>query len=781
MLKHNLVFALRHFKRFKGSFVINQLGLSIGLAATFLVGLWVYDEWQVDKFHALDDQLYRLVSDAHSNETLLNTSSLVANRLAEEIPEIEAVVNSSWGALHSSLSTEVDQIVLRGEFATAPFFQLFSYPLLQGIADQVLKKPASIVLSEDTALKLYGTTEVIGKVLQWQWYSMQTEVTVTGVFRLPSSSSMQFDYVLSFDVFERYFGERIERGQYNARTYVQAKKEADVVLLNQKIEAFMEEEYPESTWAPFLIPYSNYYLQNTYKNRQAVGGRIVYLRLFTLMAFLILVIACINFMNLSTARASRRMKEMGVKKAIGASKSDLIYQHLLESILQSLVAGLLAICLVVLLLPYFSKTMGKHLDYPSYPLLFLGLGSILLLTGLLAGSYPALYLSAFKPKEILQGTLNTRLGKGGLRKGLVIFQFGTSMIMILAVWTVHRQIAFLQNKYLGYESEQIITFSTNGFSFEKQQDFLARVGNIPGVLQASSISHALVGGQASTADIQWEGKDPDAEIWFEHGSVNFGMLEMLEIELLEGRFFSQQRGNENNKVIINEKALRHMELEEPIGKIVQVGDNRLEIIGIMKDFHFESLHEMVKPTFLRYSDRRALKIAVKIDAIDEQQTLAKIEKLHKSFNTGYPFHFTFLSADYQQNYVAEKKAAILSWFAAALTIFISCLGLVGLSSFVTEKRTQEIGIRKVLGASSLQIVYLLTKDFSKLVFFAVILAAPIGYLLANKWLSTFAYHIEINLHSMGWAGLCLLVMAWLTISLQTIKSARLNPADCISD
>ncbi len=767
--------------RFKGSFFINQIGLSVGLAATFLVALWVYQEWQVDRFHKLDAQLYRLISDAHSHETLLNTSSLLTNQLAEEIPEIEAVVNSSWGAINSSLSTEDKQMALVGEFASSAFFQFFSYPLLRGKTEQVLEKPASIVLSEETALKLFGSTEVVGKVLRWQWYSMQNEVTVTGVFKLPSQSSMQFDYVLSFDVFEQYFRQRIERGQYNARTYVKVQENTDIQALNSKINAFIQERYPESTWTPFLIPYSSFYLQNTYKNRKATGGRIVYVRLFSVIALLILLIACINFMNLSTARASRRMKEIGIKKAVGANRSALIYQHLVEAIVQSCLAGWLAVGLVFLVLPYFSQTMGKDLSLPFTAEGMTATGGLLLLTGLLAGSYPAFYLSSFKPKDILQGSLRAVLGETWLRKGLVIFQFGMSMILILAVWTVHKQVLFMQEKNLGYEKDQIITLSSTGFSIEKQNEFISRLNDVRGVVDASSISHALVGGQASTADIQWAGKDPATQIWFEHGRVNYGMMEMLGLQLLDGRFFSEERGNETDKIIINEKAQKLMGLAEPVGQVIQIGTERLEIIGVTHDFHFESLHENVKPTFFRWSAGRALKIAIKIEARNEQQTLANIERLYKSMATGYPFQFTFLSEDYQQKYVAEKKVAILSRFAAILALFISCLGLLGLSAFMAEKRTKEIGIRKVLGATSQQIVRLLTIDFSKLVFIAILVAAPIGYFLANRWLSTFAYRTEIDLAYIIVAGAFLLLIAWLTISLQTLKAARVNPVDCISE
>lgn len=782
MLQHALLLAFRHFRRYKGSFLINLTGLAAGLTSALLIFLWVNDERQIDQFHQLDDRLYRLISDSHSNETVLNTSLTVVDRLQEEMPEIETVVNSSWANLESSLSNEQEEFALTGEFATPAFFDVFSYPLIQGDPGKVLEQPHSIVLSETTARKLFHTTDVVGKTVSWRWFSHEEEVAVSGVFKdVPARSSQQFDYVLSFDIFESYFQARIERGNYLARTYLTLQSEADADQLNQKIAAFMQREYPESTWRPFVIPYASFYLHNTYKDGRAVGGRVTYVKLFSIIALLVLAIASINFMNLSTARASRRMKEIGIKKTIGASRRSLIFQHFLESVLLSAMAGLLALGAAQILLPQFNQLTGKELqlmaDNQFLPI-FIG---IVFTTGLVAGSYPAFYLSAFKPTMIIRGKLETTFGEQWLRRGLVVFQFGISLILVAAVMVVHRQMDFMQNKNLGYQQDQILTFTTNGLQVEKQQLLLARLREIPGVVDASSITHALVGGQASNANLQWEGKDPEATIWFEHGYVNYGMLEMLNIDLISGRYFSENRGNEANKLVINQTAAEIMGFDDPVGKTVRIADDAYEVIGVTRDFHFESLHELVKPTYFRLNDRWALKMAVQVEAGRERQAIADIEGLYKTFDSGFPFQFTFLNDDYQQKYVAEKRVSSLSRYFAVLAVLISFLGLLALSSFTAERRIKEIGIRKIMGASTRGIICLLSADFTKIVLVAIMVAVPLGAWVSNSWLNTFAYRIELEWWIFAGSGVMMLFIAWLSVGFQTLKAARMNPVSCLKE
>ena len=780
MFQHSLLLSYRSFLRYKGTFLINLAGLASGLACFMLIALWVQDELRIDKFHEHDEQLYRLVSDSHSNETLLNTSSIVANELAGNLPEIESLVHSSWGALKSSLGNHQNHLAFTGEFASPGFFKMFTYPLVHGRPGDVLIKPNSIVVSEETALKLFHTTDVVGKTLEWRWFSWMEEATITGVFKdVPANSSMKFDYVLSYNIFEAHFKERIERGNYNTRTYLKLAEGTDAEELNAKMSAYMQEHHPDRSWVPFVIPYSSYHLYNTYENQKASGGRIVYVRLLSVAAILILVIACINFMNLSTARASRRMKEIGIKKVFGASRKVLVFQYMVEAVSMSTLAGIGSLLLVLLFLPQFNALTGKQLTLlPSIELAAVFIG-VILITGLLSGSYPALYLSSFRPAAVLKGKLTAGFGEKWLRSGLVIFQFGVALILIASVLVVHKQLVFIESKDLGYDQSSIILFNTNGLVAEKQETFLAEVEKLPGVVGASSMSHALVGGQASTNAVQWEGYDPEHLVWFEHGTVNYGMLEMLGIEMAAGRTFSEEYGSEDTKVIINETALKRMELKDPIGKSLTISGTGYQVIGVMKDFHFESLHEPVKPVFLRLTSRWALKIAVRLEPGTENETLAGIEELYRSFQTGFPFEYTFLDQDNQAKYAAEAKIAGLSSYFAGIAIIISCLGLLGLAAYATERRIKEIGIRKVLGSGMPAVVWLLVKDLTKTVAVAIGIGLPLSYWLTKDWLETFAYRIELQWWYFLGAGAVILSVAWLTVSFLTIKAANGNPVQCL--
>ncbi|MEM1134630.1 MAG: ABC transporter permease [Bacteroidota bacterium] len=783
MLRHNLLLTFRTYKRYKSSFFINLVGLSSGLACTLLIYLWVNDELSIDKFHENDQQLYRLVSNSISSKTLLNTSKVFAELLVEEMPEIEEAVFSSWGTIDSYLSSEDDFFNVKGEFGTEAFFDFFSYELIEGNKQHVLNNTKSIVLSESLALKLFQTTEnIVGKRLAWQWFSYEEDVFVTGVFKdLPANSSMQFDYVLSFDVFEEHFRERIERGNQNVKTYFKINKNADIEHLNDKLYAYVKANYENASIFPFVIPYSSYYLYGSFENREQVGGRITYVQLFSIVALFILLMACINFMNLSTAKASRRLKEIGVKKAIGANRKMLIFQYFTESITTAFLALTVAFLLVVIALPFFNQLTGKQLVFGfNLQIIFSAFG-ITMLAGLIAGSYPALFLSSFSPLAVLKGIKQSYFGDAWIRKGLVIFQFTLSVILITGVIIVYKQIELIQNKNLGYESDHIISFKPQGWVSANQETFITEAKKITSVTNASSIFHALFGGQASTADIQWEGKDPDETIWFEHGRVNYGMLEMLDMELLEGRYFSRNFKTDTAKIILNETAVNIMGLQDPIGKTVEISGSKWEIIGVTKDFHFESLHEKIKPTFLRLSRNWARSIVLKIAAGKEREAIAQIEQLHKKLNPGFPFEYKFFDQDYEVLYQAEERVATLSQYFAVLAILISCLGLFGMVAFTTERRIKEIGIRKILGSSEIGIVYLLSGSFTKMVLIAILVALPLSYFIAAKWLESFAYRIDLTWWYFVIAGILALLIAWITVGLQTVKAAYINPVKCLKD
>ena len=780
MLIHNMKVSLRNFRRHRVSFLINYLGLLGGLVTVLFIYLWTSHEMSVDKFHQDNDRIYRLVNGG--NNTFLNTSSRFADELEASIPEIEYVVNSAWGQLESNLVVENQVFNATGEFGSHKFFELFTYPLTIGNKHTVLNEPNAIVLSQSTALKLFNSEDVVGKRLVWRWYSMEEPVVVTGVYKdPPKTSSAQFDYVLTFEIFKRRFKQRIARGNRNSRTYLKIAQDAKAEVINEKIRQHTRTNYPEFDGQPYFITrYDEYYLRGDYENNQLVGGRIELVRLFVMIGVLILIIACVNFMNLSTARASLRTKEIGVRKTMGALRKSLVFQYLQESCTISAFAGITAICLLFLLLPFFQNLVGQAIEIPFSFEFVLSFLAIILLTGILAGSYPALYLSGFNPLKVLNGQFTASSGDQWFRKGLVVFQFGVSLVLIVAVLVILQQMNFVQTKGLGYNRERILNFISTGMNGEKQQTFLSQVRKLNGVEKASGISHALFGGQKSGANITWEGKNPEDQVWFEWGYVDYDMIELLDIDLLEGRAFSRNFGDENSKVIINQATKDLIGSDSAVGKKFSVDDNEYEIIGVTHDFHFQSLHEQIQPTFFLLK-RWSMKMALKIRPHRMKETIHEIEKIYSRFNPGFPFQYSFHDQDIGKLYTTEDKIVLLTKYAAALAIMISSLGLLGLVSFITERKAKEMGIRKVLGASSISIVRAISKDFVLPITLASIIGVVISASLIDRWLDGFAYRINLQWWFFAIAILLMVSIAALTSLSQILKVVNTNPIKSLRD
>jgi hypothetical protein len=488
-------------------------------------------------------------------------------------------------------------------------------------------------------------------------------------------------------------------------------------------------------------------------------------------------------MNLSTAKASRRLKEVGIKKTLGADQKALMFQYLGESMLMTFLSLAIAILLVVLFLPQFNQITGKQLALSFDINLILSVLGITLFTGLIAGSYPALYLSGFNPTTVLKGKLNTSVGELWARKGLVVFQFTLSIILIVGVLVVYKQIEFVQTKNLGYDKDNVIYFKIEGKVEENLETFLSEVRNIPGIVNASSIGQNIVGGinTITTDYLHWEGKKIDGKTVFEIRAVNYGMIEMLGIEMTMGRTFSRDFSTEESKIILNEAAIEAMGLEDPIGKVITSRGNNFEIIGVTKNFHLQSLHREVTPLYFVIGPQWTDNILAKIEAGRERETIEQLQQFYQEYNPGFPFAYQFLDEAYQAQYVAEQRVSILSRYFAGFAILISCLGLFGLVAFTAERRLKEIGIRKILGSSEFGIVRLLSTDFTKMVSVAILIALPIGYYIAKNWLDNFAYRIDLKWWFFVGAGLLALLITWFTVALQTVKAARINPTECLKD
>ncbi|MBG6236802.1 ABC-type antimicrobial peptide transport system permease subunit [Pedobacter sp. CAN_A7] len=759
--------------------------MSAGLSCALLIYLWVNDEVQKDQFHA--NRLYQVMGNEHTAEginTVDGTPGPLAEAMSMELPEIEHAVTTSptyWLGKSKIAVGEQLAITGAGKFAGPDFFKMFSYPLLTGSADQVLTEKNTVVISESLALKLFKHTDVVGKEMVFSNTEIKNEnhVLIAGVFKdLPESSSDQFDFLVSLDVL---FNDGTYQKWSNSgpNTFITLKEGEDPAAFNQKISDFLKKK-GQMTSTLFIRPYANSYLYDNFENGKMTGGRIDYVKLFSLIAVFILVIACINFMNLSTARASRRLKEVGIKKVMGAHRSTLILQYLAESMLLTCIALFVSLAVVELLLPQFNTLVGKELSLRFTGTLILTLLCITVFTGLLAGSYPAFYLSGLKPVLALKGKLNLTANALWTRQGLVVFQFALSILLIVAVLVVYKQIAYVQSKSQGYHKENVLYFETEGALQNKVPFILAQVKRIPGVLNASSIDRELLGDLSFTfGDFNWEGRNPKEVIKFQRAHVNADLIETLGIEMAEGRSFSDQFGSDTSKIIVNEAGIKVMRIKNPIGKIFSVWGKDLQIIGVIKDFHFESLHEPVRPMFLKYAPLRTNRIMVKASAGEVGSVIKDLQAFYAKYNPGYPFQYRFLDQDFQAQYEAENRVALLSRYFAMLAITISCLGLFGLATFTAEKRAKEIGIRKILGASGLNIIYTLSKDFAKPVMVAIVLALPLSYVLTKTWLDSFAYRIDLQLWYFVAAGVLALLLSLVTVFFQALKAVGTNPIQSI--
>lgn len=782
MLKHYLTLVYRNFLRAKSYFLINLVGLSTGLVCTMLIYLWVRDEFSINMFHEKKDRLYQVMEHQKYADEIMTTSStpgILAETLKEDFPEVEHAATTSW-VNKFTLSVGDHSIKADGYHVGKDFFEIFSFKLTEGNVSQVLDDKLGMVISTNLAKSLFGTDkDVVGRMVDLQH---EKSFQVTGVFEVtPSNSQLQFDFVMSFELFKDENEWVKSWGNNGPPTYITLKVGTDPKAFEAKIADFVKKKDEQSNVTLFLQPYVDSYLYGSFENGKNVGGRIEYVRLFSIIAVFILIIACINFMNLSTARASRKAKEVGIKKSVGAQRGSLIFQYISESMITTIFAVLIGWGIVWLLLPQFNLITGKKITLMlNDPQILLWFAGITIATGLVAGSYPALYLSGFKPAAVLKGEMKGSLGELWARKGLVVFQFFLSVVLIVSVLVIYKQIQFVQTKNLGYQKDHLIQLPVEGKVVTNLETFLAEVKRIPGVVDASSSGHSFLGRNNNTSGLEWKGKNPDDMILFENVRVNYRMLETLGVELADGRFFSEEFGSDSTKIIFNETAIRIMNMENPIGEKVKLwGEYEFEIVGVVKDFHFQSLHDRVNPLFFVLNPDETWTLMIRLEAGQEKETLAALDRFYKSFNPGFTFEYRFQDQEYARQYESEQRVAILSGYFAGMAIVISCLGLFGLAAFTAERRLKEIGIRKALGSSSTNIVLLLSGDFTKMVLLSIALGLPVSYWLLDQWLQRFVFHVPLEAWYFVAAGLVALVIAWITVASQAVRAAGTNPVKCL--
>ncbi|GAB3916378.1 permease prefix domain 2-containing transporter [Larkinella terrae] len=784
MLRNHLKIAWRNLLKDRQFTLLNLIGLSTGLACTLLIYLWVNDELHIDKYNEKDDQLFQVMAN-HFHEddvkTISHTPGLLADALAAELPEVEhavTVVPASWFASKGVITTGENHLKAGGQFVGKDYFNVFTCPFLQGDRNSIFADNHTVALSEEMAVKLFGNTkDVLGKAVKWDNAEFTGTYRVGGIFKnSPSNSTEPFDMLFSFNVFFVRRPGMENWGNSDPSTFLILRKGTDLAQFNTKIRNFLQTKDKTKTQL-FAIHYSEKYLHGQFENGVQTGGRIAYVRLFSIIAVFILVIACINFMNLSTAKASGRIKEVGIKKVVGAFRSSLVVQYLGESILMAFLSLIGAVFLLILLLPQFNTITGKNLSLGvDAPLLLSGLG-ITLLTGLMAGSYPALYLSGFNPTAVLKGKLRTSVGELLVRKGLVVFQFAVSILFIVAVLVIYRQIDYIQTKNLGYNRDNIIHFeiplNNDSLKLKSAEAFLAEIKALPGVLNASSYYHTLTGDHGAISGVEWPGRPAGKDIDFANLEVGYNFMETVGMELKEGRHFSKNQ-NADNEIIFNEAAIKSMGLKDPIGKTIKFWGHERQIVGVVKNFNFESLYENVKPCFFQ-ADPVLPNIMVKVQAGTEKQTIERIQKTFEAYHEGLVFDYQFLDENYRALYAAERRIGVLSRYFAGLTILICCLGLFGLAAFTAQRRQKEIGIRKVVGATVGNVAVMLSMDFLKLLLIALLIAFPIIGWVLSRWLQEFAFHVDLGMGVFILAGLSITLITLLTVGYQAIKAALMNP------
>ena len=772
MLINYLKITIRNIRRHKAYSIINIAGLAIGIASCMLIMLWVQDELSYDRFHEHADSLYAAT---FSNGSLVTPTAL-SGFLKAEYPEV--LHASRFEGMGSNLlkyeDTEINE--MGGVMVDPDFVKMFTIPFLGGNREAALDDPRSILISEKLALKYFGNKDPIGETMT---FSTMIDLKVTGVFEdYPSNSHIGFEYILPLALSKLWNRDLNTWETNNIRTYVQLQEGVPVKSVDSKISNVVERHRPQDQRPLSLQPVTQLHL-NPYRGR----GTLTYVYLFSAMAIFILLIACINFINLTTAKSSTRTKEVGVRKTVGACRAHLIQQFFGESLFLTLIATVVGIGLAVLLLPKFNTLSGKTFTWEvllQQGVVF-GVFCILLLTVLIAGSYPALFLSRFHPARVLTGKLRTGMKGGMLRKVLVVVQFSLSVFLVLGTVMIYRQVRFMQEHNLGYDREHVVIFDISGRILQNKDAFKTELLSNPDIQYMTLVDIAPYRWQsnAGVGDVHWEGKT-NQEVKMVMTSVDYDFLDTFGLEMIEGRFFSKEYSTDAaGSFVVNQAAVKAMEMDDPIGKELKVWDYKRQIIGVVKDYHFESLRNPIIPMAMRIDPRWYQQACVRISPHRVGDTLAFLENKWKELHPRYPFEYRFLDDTLNSLYRSEQSiGAVVSVFTV-LALFISCLGIFGLSSYTAEQRTEEIGIRKVLGASVSSLVRHMSREFVFLVIIANFIAWPLAYFLISQWLQRFAYRIAMGWWTFVLVGITVFVLSLLTTSWQIIRAATANPVDSL--
>jgi len=784
MFKLNLKIALRNLWKNKGFTLINIGGLGIGLASCMILLLYVAYEWSYDKQFTDFDKTYVVYNNQKTPTETFSfaaTPGVLAVEAKQTVPGIEKIARLDYPT--DRLITYKQNSFKKGSvFVDADFTKIFDLKVLKGNPSEFLKNPNSIVLTETLAKNLFGDEDPLNKTLR---IDNSEELKVEGVVAdVPKNSSIQYEFLMPWALYEKLnqWTKDASWGTNFCLTFVQFKDNSFFDNANKQFHRMIKSHDKTSNGELFLYPLSKWHLYSTFENGLPVGGKIDQLKIFFLLAFCILLIACVNFMNLSTARSEKRAKEVGVRKAIGSSRKALVGQFMMESMLMALMSMLIAFVLIEISLPYFNSIIGIQLsiDYSNWQ--FWGtLFGLTVLTGLLSGSYPAFYLSSFAPIKVLKGFTLSGSSSLSVRKGLVVFQFVFAACLIVCTIVIYQQLNYIKNKPIGYNKNNLIEIPIQGnlktpAKREILKDQLLKSGAVTSV---TSFSQRLTAGGNNGYDVRWPGKNLNDKILINFRFTNYDLVKTTGMELVDGRDFSPQFADSTN-VLINEALAKIMGMTKPVGSKIKWGNTDITIIGVLKDYVMESPYQKANPVLIAMNDNPARYIIVRLNPDQNVSTsVATIDNIVKKLNPEYPVDRTFVDDSFEGKFANEKLLGTLSNWFGGFAVFISCLGLLGLALYMAEQRKKEISIRKVLGASNLNILTLLNKDFIKLVAIANVIAFPLAYIIINKWLSGYEFKVSISPLPFAIAAILSLIIAVLTVSVQSVKVAKANPIDAL--
>ncbi len=785
MIENYFKVAWRNLIQKKSYSLLNLGALAIGMACSILILLWVQNELSYDEFHENSDHMYRLTSDAGGGFHAAVSPAGMRDGLPDNMPEIKAVVRLFQPESGTTLlNVGNKRFEEKRVFYTDPdFLEMFSFPLLKGNSKTALSQPDGILITETTARKYFGDQDAVGQIIR---LNNSERFTVTGVLAdIPINSHIQFDVLLpiqhlvkSSDYLFTYVWQN-----FNFYSYVQLDESTieSIPIIEEKINQIYTSHVSDMNVDFHLQPLADIHLHSDLQIDVSDRGNIQYVNIFLVIAFIILIVACINFMNLATARSARRSKEVGLRKVVGAGRQQLVMQFLSESMLISFLALIFAIGLVFLLLPTFNEITGKQLEISLLDIkLVIGLAIIAMITGLIAGSYPALFLSSFRPVSVLKGKLKLGNRHSLFRNILVICQFAVSLLLLVGTAVIYTQLNFIKDKNLGFEQENLLYVTMTGDLGTKRKALETALQQNPLTAEFSIVSDLPTNLATGNIDIQWDGKDPDMQKVIQSMRVDDYFLDVFKVKVLNGRGFSKNLAADSTNYLINEKAanLMGMNIENAVGQNLTFAEEKGKIIGVVKDFNFRPLQYGIEPLILRWNRFGGFAV-VRTQASAVESTIHALEQICADLNPAYPLSYGFLNKDLENQYQSEQQMGTIFNIFAVLAIFISCLGLYGLSAFMAEQRVKEIGIRKVLGASVLGLVNMLSKDFLKLILIALLIAVPVAWYVMNLWLQNYAYHITIQWWMFVFAGLVVLFIAVSTISFQTIKAANTSPIKSI--